>query len=241
MTTTLPPEAPPQAAENALRVPELAADLLPVEIVDARRARKVRRAVLLGLLVFAVLLAGACVATRQRTADARETLDNAQADVQRVRNQQRAFADVVSVQAEARQVVTQLGTLFHDDLQWAPILHAVRAVAPTGISLDSVSSAAAATAVGAGPATAPAAAAPAAGGSSADSLSTLTITGYTTGKVAVASYMDALAQIPGLGRPTLVNFSENDNKLRFTVQVNIAASALGGRYTLPGTTRSGTN
>ena len=53
--------------------------------------------------------------------------------------------------------------------------------------------------------------------------------------------MDALAKVPGLGRPTLVNFSENDNKLRFTLQVDITASALGGRFSTAGTTRSGTN
>ncbi len=114
----------------------------------------------------------------------------------------------------------------------------MRAAAPRGIDLDGISSAPASTPVGAGPAV-PAAAAGAA--ATADTLSTLTVTGITSGKVAVASYMDALSKVPGLGLPTLVNFSENDSKLRFTVQVSITASALGGRFSPAGTSTSGTN
>jgi hypothetical protein len=48
----------PALGERTLRIPAVSANLLPVEIIEARHSRKVRRAIVAALAVFVLGLAG---------------------------------------------------------------------------------------------------------------------------------------------------------------------------------------
>jgi hypothetical protein len=214
-------------AKQASRLLSIAADLLPPEIVGSRRTRKVRRLVLSALAAFAVLLAGWYGTAGYQTSLARDDLYRAQTAADRLSRQQKPFAELLGAQAESRAIGAELSALLAGDLQWSRLLSSVRQAAPAGIQLGSVTG-------GLDSATA--------GGSATSQLpntsgqkvvGALTVTGSAPGKAAVAGYIDALAQVPGLASPLLDNVIEQNGAVRFTIRVTITGSALGGRYTTP--------
>jgi Tfp pilus assembly protein PilN len=224
------------AGLRALRVPAIAANLLPVEIVEGRRDRKVRRVVLAALAAFvAVLVAWYGLMTYQ-TAGARTTLTGVEDDSQGVLRQQRAFADVVSVQAQSKVISSQLAVLLATDLQWPRLLAAVTQSAPAEIALTGVSGALTPKTEAAGPAVIQLP-----NTSGERKVGTLTVTGLAQTALAVAAYVDALGKIKGLGDPLLGDVTAHDGQLHFTVLVDITASSLGGRYSAAGAAGPGGN
>ena len=237
MTTTLLPPRPPSPTERAPRMLSIAANLLPAEIVESRRGRKVRRAVLSALIVFAFLLSAWYGHARYQTSIARSDLTAAETDSEHVLRQQRDFAEVTSTQAGSKAIRTQLAALLADDLRWSSVLSAVRQQAPNGVAVTGVSGALAEKSGVAGGNGSTAAQLPNTSGQKP--IGTLTVTGLATSKAVVATYADALAKIPGLGNPLLGSVNLEDGALRFTVRLEITSSALGGRYTSTGDNGSG--
>ncbi|MGC9669229.1 PilN domain-containing protein [Planosporangium sp. 12N6] len=223
MTTTLMPPGP--AAEQAARPLAISADLLPPEIVEARRAHRVRRIVLSILVGFTALLAGWYALASYQTAVARDDLRIAQGDVQRLSRQQKDFADLVRTQAESQTVNAQLANLLTGDLRWSRLLEALREQAPAQVRLGSV----AGTFTGDG-AAGSAAARPL--NASPDKLvGAVTITGTADSKASVAAYLDGLATVPGLANPFVDSVTQQDTRYEFIVRVDITGSfPLSGRY-----------
>jgi Tfp pilus assembly protein PilN len=236
MTTTLTSPEPAASAQPAVRMLPTA-NLLPVEVVENRRTRKVRRAVLVALGVFVLLLAGWYGYAKYQTSIARSDLTSVEDDVQRLLRQQNDFKEVVTAQAESRAIRTQLSALLADDLQWSRLLRSLQAAAPRGVQVTGVSGVITTRAADG----APAAAAPggATGGqteqlpstSGEKAVGTLTVTGSGTSKVTVAAYVDALGKVSGLGNPLFGGANLQDGMLQFSVRLDITASALSGRYT----------
>jgi Tfp pilus assembly protein PilN len=249
MATTLRPPERAASAERAPRPLLIAANLLPVEIVESRRGRKVKRIVLCALVGFVALLAAWYALASYQTSTARSSLRGVQDDAQRLVAQQHAFDEVVGIQAESRAISTALSFLLADDLQWSRLLSSLQKAAPKDVPLTSVSGAlrsstttttttTTTTSSGASGSGSSAAAAQLPGTSGEESIGTLTITGSGNSKATVAAYVDALGKVPGLGNPLLGDATLQNGALQFTVRVDITASALGGRYTASGN-RSG--
>lgn len=241
MATTLRPPERAASAERAPRPLPIAANLLPVEIVESRRGRKVKRIVLCALVGFVALLAAWYALASYQTSTARSSLRGVQDDAQRLVAQQHAFDEVVGIQAESRAISTALSFLLANDLQWSRLLSSLQKAAPKDVRLTSVSGAlrsSTTTSSGAGGNGSSAAAAQLPGTSGEESIGTLTITGSGNSKATVAAYVDALGKVPGLGNPLLGDATLQNGALQFTVRVDITASALGGRYAASGN-RSG--
>jgi hypothetical protein len=227
MTATLAPhEASARPAEQALRIPPIAVNLLPAEIVDARRTRRTRRIVIMALVVFVFALGDWYGLVAYGTATARGHLRAAQDDVRRIERQQQAYSKVVSTQTESKTIDTQLTTLLAEDLRWAKLLSVLRGAAPKGIALTAVSASLASTNGTAGgaqsvqlPST-----------TTARSIGTLTLSGTGPSKAVVASYVDILGTLPGLANPILGDATVQDGVLAFTVRLDVTDTALGGRY-----------
>jgi hypothetical protein len=228
MTSTL---TPPGAAGTE-RGPRLlaSADLLPTEIVHARLARKVRRAVLSTLAVFAALLIAWCGVATYQTHQTRTDLSRTEDDAATLRARQQTYTELITVQGQSAAIGARLASLMALDLQWAGLLSAVQAQAPHGVQLTAVTGA-----LPYGPA--------AQGDSSAIKLpnttgdkviGTVTVSGVATSKALIASYVDGLARLAGLGNPLVSAFRLVDQTLGFTAQLDITASMLGGRYTSQG-------
>ena len=126
------------ASDPTLRVPAVAANLLPLEILEARRSRTVRRATVSGLVVVVALLAGWYVVAKYQTSAAEDDLANTQSNAQALVRQQHAYADVVNTQAQSQAIQSQLSALFSGDVDWVTLLGRVRSAAPGGITVTAM-------------------------------------------------------------------------------------------------------
>lgn len=205
--------------ERTTRVPAIAANLLPAEIVDARRSRKIRRAVVASLAVFVLGLAGWYVVASYQTSMARDDLANAQTEAEVLTRQQHEYADVVSTQAQSQAIRTQLGTLFAADVNWSGVVDRIRGAAPRGVSITGLSGAL----NGANGQTSPA-------GTDPDQIGSLTIMGYGPDKGTIAAYVDLLGSVPGVSAPYLSSATEDQNQVQFSVRVEIVRAALNERF-----------
>jgi Tfp pilus assembly protein PilN len=212
----------------------IAANLLPLEIVESRRDRRVRGVVLAALVSFVAVLVAWYALSAYQTKQARTALATAQQSGDAVLRQQRNYSDVVNVQAESTVITTQLASLLANDLQWSRLLDAVVGSAPDGVALTAVTGALTPAVKDAG---STAIVLPNTSGQR--QIGTLTISGTTLEGVAVATYVDALGKIKGLGNPLLGGVTAQNGILHFTVQLDITSGALGGRY--PATSGSGGN
>ena len=235
MSTTMRRSDQAATAERALRILPIAANLLPPEISMSRRVRKVRRIVVVALAVFAALLVLWYLATTWQTAAARRDLSRAEQAAERLVRQQRAYSQVVAVQAQSQAIRNQLASLLATDMQWSALLNSLQKAAPRGVRLTGITSAIEAQTASSGGGTTAAGGGTTAGQlpnpSGAKSIGAITITGSSATKAAVAAYVDALAKVKGVETPVLGALTEQSGTLQFTVKVNITKSILGGRYT----------
>src|SRR2546423_12320125 len=79
-----PAEPAATSPERTLRIPAIAADLLPEEIIVARRTRRHRRLALSALVVSVAVLGSWDTLVHQQTSVARTGLNPAQSDVPRL-------------------------------------------------------------------------------------------------------------------------------------------------------------
>lgn len=246
MATALKPSRPAASGEPALRIPPIGANLLPLEVIESRHVRRIRRTVLSLLVVFVALLGGWYGTASYQTSEARGNLANVEDGAQRLLRQQRAYSEVVGVQAETQAIAQQLASLLANDLQWSRLLASLRKVAPPKVQITGVNGALIARGSGAGGGTGSGGAG---GGTVASqlpdasgekSIGTLTITGSGGSKADVAAYVDALARVSGVGSPLLGDANQLESGgVQFTVRLDITSSALGGRYTAKTSTGAG--
>ncbi|GEM_PF-3024216 len=241
MTTDLAPAEPAAPVEPAtstereLRMLPIVASLLPTEITDARRHRKVKRIVISALIAFVVLLGAWYGVARQQTAAARSSLAAAEADADRLQRQQNAFAELVRLQTESQAISTQLAGLLANDLQWSRLVHAVRAAAPEGVQISGVfGELKKANAAGSAANTVRLPS-----GDTEKVIGAITVIGIGVSKESVAAYADALAALAGIGNALLSDAAVKDGVVQFTLRLEITESALGGRYTAKSGNRPG--
>jgi Tfp pilus assembly protein PilN len=131
------PPVPP--GDGFGRTVSIFTNLLPDEVVNGRRVRRVRRWVLSVLTVLLVAMGGWYGLSLLQTATAHTQLTRAEDDAVTLTRQQSDFADVVRTQAESKAISSHLAALMAQDLRWAVVLAATRAAAPPGVELTSIS------------------------------------------------------------------------------------------------------
>jgi Tfp pilus assembly protein PilN len=235
MSTIILPEAPaPQPAPappaEVTRFVAIRADLLPDEIVSARRVRRMMRNVAIGLAAVVALVICGYGASAWQTSSAKDSLASVQGKSTSLLHQQRLFASLVLAQSQAAAIKAELAKLMVGDLSWTEMLATLRKSAPAGTTITNVM------------ATMTVAAADAAAGgigvlnrSGKQQIGTLTISGTAPDKNAIAAYIDALSNVPGLAAAVPATVTAQGGKLLFTANVIITSDALGGRYAVPAT------
>jgi Tfp pilus assembly protein PilN len=208
--------------EGELRIPAVEANLLPVEIVEARRGRRARRVAIGSLIVITILTTAWYGQARFETSVAQESLRYTEDDTQRVVRQQRDFADLVATRAETKAIETRLSGLLAADVQWSRLLFSIRLQAPSGVSMTGVVGT-----IGDDTAAVEAIQARTPGAV----IGKLTVSGAGASRAAVATYVDRLGRIAGLGNPLLTNATETEGRVQFSVQLDLTTAALGGRHT----------
>jgi Tfp pilus assembly protein PilN len=225
-----------KAATTERPLIRVVADLLPDEVLDARRVRHVRRRVMLALVVLVLLMGGWDVYARMQTSKAQTDLTKIQNQTVGLRAREGSFAHLSAVQGETAAITDQLRKLTTSDLAWSSLLRTLNAQAPPGLAVTNVSGAMFAGGTGTRTTTQSGTASGGTGaldGSGQPPVGTLTVTGTATDERVIASYLDALGRVKGLAVPFLTNLGVQDGHLSFTANLVITTAALGGRWSSP--------
>jgi Tfp pilus assembly protein PilN len=223
MTTTLTKSDPETDRRLSHRIPSVAANLLPTEVMEARRSRRVKRTVVVLLVLSVLLLVGWYGFARVQTGLAESELADAKASTERLTKQQDAFAELQQVQNDKAAIDRQLAQLMVNDMAWPALLRDLRAAAPAGLRLTGITvTLDASRTTGAG-----------GGGATTAQVAFVTITGVGTSKPQIANYVDALGNVTGVADPFITNVVVSEKGLDFSVKVNVTTALLGGRFAEP--------
>jgi Tfp pilus assembly protein PilN len=232
-TVTSPPVGTP-AVDNPLRIPPVAVDLLPVEVFQSRRNKRVRRLVVLMVAAFTLVL-GAWYGVEYARTDAQQAdLTAAEESVRSIRSRQAKFDPLVRIQTETKTIEAQLSTLMASDLQWAMLINSLRLAAPAGVSLTGVT---ATVNSGSGGTTGGAEQLPS--NTTNETIGGLSINGRGQSKELVARYVDALSKVNGVANAFLASAATEDGLVGFSVRLDITSAALNGRYAKKTTGKAG--
>jgi hypothetical protein len=218
MTTTIAKPEPEADRPLSHRIPTVAADLLPIEVLEARRTRRIRRMVIMVAILVVVAMIGWYGFARIQTGLAEDELARARAETVRLDKQQDAFAELRQVRGGSDAITRQLEQLMASDLTWGTLVRNLRDAAPSGLVITGITGTLDATRAAAG------------GNLGTAPVAFATVTGIGTSKPQVAAYVDALGRLTGIADPFITNVTAGENGLDFNVQVNVTRALLGGRY-----------
>jgi Tfp pilus assembly protein PilN len=209
-------------------------NLLPPEIEEERRFRKVQ--VGLGAAVVAAVgLVGALtLSANGGVADAQSDLDAAKAQQSRLTAQKQQYAEVPLVYAEVEATRAQLSQAMGQEIRWSYFLNDLSLKVPSKVWLTSMT-------VTQEVDPAAATGATAATGTTetpeylTEGLGTITFEGRGYRHNDVAAWLDALAKQKGLTQPYFTNSTKDavgdENSVKFSSQATITEQALSQRYT----------
>jgi Tfp pilus assembly protein PilN len=218
-------------------------NLLPPEIADAARFRRVQAQ--LGVVVLAsVGVVGALflVASGQ-VASAQEALEQATAETAQVQAEVTQLAEVPKVYAQVAAAERQLTDAMGDEVRWSNYLTDLSLTVPNRVGLTSLTIAQERSSAAAPGAAAPGAAATSAGPASVlgtPGIATVTYEGEAATNDDVAAFLDALAKQKSTVDPYFTNAVTAEDAgsgrevVAFTATATIDDTAKSGRYTKAG-------
>ncbi|GAA3384546.1 PilN domain-containing protein [Cryptosporangium minutisporangium] len=225
MTTVETPTVPDGSAHRLLT---LSANLLPPEVVQQRQVGRIRLIVLAALGTVLVLLAAWYALAHWQSARQEEKLAAAETEAIGLRQQMRAYSELINAQTQSTQINNQLSTLLATDVQWSTLLARLRAAAPRGLELTGVSIALTDPTTG-GSSTTTASGLPSSDGKTP--IGSLTINGTSTTKSAIAGYVDSLGKVSGVGNVLLAGVTDQEDGSNFTLRADLSPTLLSHHYT----------
>lgn len=236
MTTVQPREMQPRELWSTMPGWGIVANLIPPELLQARRVRALQK--LVGfLLVLLLLLAGAGYGyAMYRSHQASQELSVEQNRTSQLLADQRKYRDVTEIQGSVLQVRSALAGLFQLDVDSSALIASLIKQLPAGAQVSQLAITIAA----------PTPSAPNNIGASVldtsgqTHIGTITISGEAQKVADVALFVERLDALPGLVIPYPATSAVNDTGVQFTVQMSVNDSLLSHRYALNGNTGSST-
>lgn len=228
MTTTLIPTDPAVSPPWSNRILTISADLLPEEVIAARKVRRTRAWVIVAVALVACLCAAWFGYALHQKQNADEELTAAATEVTDLQRDQREFSETVRVQADTTQLTEQLTTVMANDLDWAAMLAALRSAGTSSrITLTGVNSTLNET-------DATTTANPLPRTNAVGSIGSIMVTGTGPDKKAVATYADSLAAESVVDNPFITNVAtdEDGGGVTFSLKADIPKTSLCGRFTV---------
>jgi len=229
MTTTLIPLDPAISLQRSTRILPISANLLPVEITAARRARRTRGWVIVAVVVVACLCAAWFVYALDEKQDADKELTLATTEVTDLQHDQREFAETVRIQSDTAQLTQRLTTVMANDLDWAALVATLNGAGTSSrIKIDKINGTlndAADMATTANPLPR---------SDAVPSIGSIMVTGEAPSKKAVAAYVDELAKQSVVTNPFITAVAE-DPELgywTFSLKADLPQTSLCGRFTV---------
>ena len=235
MTTTMTPPIESEiedatSAHGGVRFINIRANLMPAEVIVARRIEKLRRKILIGLGALVVVVAAVYVVAMLGTRSANNDLSAVNTTTSQLQSRVAGYSSVTKTQAQAAAVQSELATVMQGDLPWSSLITALRQEAPLGIQLTSVSGNVTSAAGSTGSGSGSGATAGDVNQSGDQAAGTLVITGTAASQTIAAAYSDRLSLIKGVTAPLITSLSGAGSGVTFNISATITTAALGGRY-----------
>ncbi len=206
-------------------------NLVPAEVLTARRVQRAQRRGLLALVgVVAVVLAAYALVSAER-AVARDDLASAQAQTVQLTTEQARYAEAPKVYAEVDAIDAALASAMTDDVDWYQYVADLAVAAPPGLWLTSWTATMTdpATSAAVDPATA-AVTVP-----DGPDLASLTVGGSSEGEDQIPAWLETLDAMPGLRGAYASSLTRTavdaTPVITFESSASMAQDARSGRYT----------
>jgi len=207
----------------------IVANLIPPEVLQARRVRAIRKLVAYALCAL-VLLAGLGYGYAfYRSQQAADTLAAEQSRTSQLLVQQKRYADVTLLQGSVAGVRTELSGLLATDVDMSAVITSIMRQLPAGASVSQLAVTMAPTAGRQATANL------ASGTGSLDTsgrphIGLITVTGQAARVPDVSMLVDRLRALPGFIDPYPTSNTTNDKGTLFTIQFSIDDRLLSHRY-----------
>jgi hypothetical protein len=206
----------------------IAAELMPPEILDGRRAKVIQRLMVLGLAGLLAICALSYGAVRLAGHGPAADLKKVNAQTVQLQQQQRSYNNVVRIKGQISAANSQLAALMASDTDIAQAVTATLGAAPIGTTIDQLS-------VAINAAGGQATAATGAGAANLDTgtaahIGTISISGVTPQLTDVAAYVDSLAAVPGIAVPYPGTSSVGPKGTNFSIQVVVTSVLHSSRF-----------
>jgi Tfp pilus assembly protein PilN len=208
-------------------------NLLPPEIEEQRRFRKVQIGLGAGVLAAVAAVGALTLLASGAVSDAQSDLDTAKAREAQLNQEKATYAEVPLVFAQVEAANVQLGQAMGQEVRWSYFLNDLSLKAPSKVWLTSMT---VTQNVDVGGAAVPAATTPGAASTYlATGLGTVTFEGKGYRHNDVAAWLDALAKQKGLTQPYFTKSAKEligaESAVSFSSQATITEEALSKRYT----------
>jgi hypothetical protein len=205
----------------------ISVDLTPPEVLDARRARVLKRLIGLGLVLVTVVCAGVTLMALNDKSATQGTYDAAQARTTELEAGAGAYVEVTMLSAVASQIAAQVATLMENDVDFVQLMALIRIGLPPHVQItnEAILLAPAETPVpapadAADPASADApTAAPVSAGPTIIGSVSLAGTGNVIGDL--APFVATLNHVPGVVDVLPTSTIQTDTGMSFTLSMNI--------------------
>jgi Tfp pilus assembly protein PilN len=220
MTTTL-------TATRVATLPRV--NLLPPEIEEQRRLRKVQAGLGLGVLAAAGVVGALALAALGQVNDAQAELDASKARGSALEAKSAEYAEVPAVYAQVEAAEAQVAQAMGKEVRWSYFLNDLSLRVPSKVWLTSMTVTQEVDAVAAATPATPEAAVMTPG------IGSVTFSGKGFTHNDVAAWLDALAKQKGLTQPYFTNSTVEEigteKAVTFESQATITEESLSGRYT----------
>jgi hypothetical protein len=226
MTATLtPPATPVPELWNSMPGWGIVTNLLPPEILAARRVKVLRKFVIMALAGVLVLGAVGFGYGYWQKGKASSALGAEQARTTELMSEQAKYGEVVKIQGDVAEVQGQLGTLLADDVDFTKLMTAVERAQPRGGSITQLT-----VTLTVGTATAAAPGADILDSSGRTHIGSIALTGDAPTMTAAAGYVTALSKIPGIVSVYPTSQQSNGKVVQYTIDVSLTDQLLSHRF-----------
>ena len=204
----------------------IVANLIPPELLQARRAQALRKLVTAGLCLLLLLAGVGGGYAKLRSHDAAESLAAEQSRTSQLIADQNRYSAVTRIQGDVAQVKTQLAVLMSMDVDSAGLVNSLLSQLPPGASISQMSVTIAAPTLTATNNT---------GASALDTstqphIGTIAMSGEARNVTDVALLVSRLSAVKGVVDPYPTTNTVNDTGTQFTIQLAVNNSLLSHRY-----------
>lgn len=207
----------------------IVANLIPPELLLARKLRLLRRILGLGLAMVVLLAVTAFGWAWMQHQTAEQDLRAVQNQTSQLKVEQNRFQAAVKVQGSITQIDGQLKTLMANDVDFAAVLGNIRAQLPASMTIGQLALTINQTPNGAS----------GEGGAALDAtgsqhIGVVTVSGRASGLADLSAFIDKLRTVPGVVEPYPVsNATGNDGSVNYSLQLTLTAALLTHAYDHP--------